>query len=352
MPYNIPVTGTGYYPTTAQGAINYFTIIHRNFRPGIIDAVFRKKPMFLFQVLKDLSEPVAGGFNPIVQPIFFSDFGAVINAISWTAGVTASPVSLPVVSAQWNMAGYAVVMDTLLPELAMTQGAAAQLVQIDPIVERFTDFYYSLLDAIDSRILSKATNTTDINGLDDAIDDGTTVATYGGLSRSEYPKWAAPVYNAADYSGAEWQTQNHWKAISFFLAKYRANVPGDVPNIVLTSYGVFYKIATSLTNIERVIAATPEEVDFTRHIGMQVLNIEGLYVIPCDKITTPTAYFINGRTFKFAVHPDLVFRFIGPESLLPVEKLGWRCALVFAGQFYCVNPRANFKVNNLPAETL
>jgi len=142
-----------------------------------------------------------------------------------------------------------------------------------------------------------------------------------------------------------------WKYISYFLAKYRANVPGDVPNIVLCSYGVFHKLVTSLTSLERVITATPDEVDFTRSVGMQVLNIEGLYVIPSDKITDNTAYFINGRTFELSLNPDLVFALTDAASLLPINVVGWRSALLFAGQFWCKNPRANFKVVNMPSET-
>jgi len=342
----IPVTGTGYYPTDAEGAQKYFAIVHRNFNPFLIEQAFRKKPIFLSLVLRDLANPRGGGFNPIVQPIYFEDWGANVNKLSWTSGFEASPVKNPVEVAQWNMAGYVVAIDTLLTEWSMMQGAGSQFAVIDTIKARFTDFYMELIDTIDTRILSYATSSDEMNGLQDAIDDGTTVSTYGGLDRSTYTNWAAPKYDASGVT-----LDNAWQYIIYFLDKYRANVSGDVPNIVLTSYGVFHKIATSLTAMERIVTSTPDEVDLTRGIGVQVLNIGGLYIIPLQKITDDTAYFCNFKYWEMAVNPDMFFALTDTVSLIPVNVLGWRTAILFAGNFVCYRPKYNFKVVNMPSES-
>jgi len=345
MPVTIPVTGTGYYPTDAQGAQNYFAIVHRNFNPFLIEQAFRKKPVFLSLVLRDLAKPREGGFNPIVQPVYFESWGANINKLSWTAEFSPSPVRNPVTVAQWNMAGYVVAIDTLITEWSMMQGAGKPLAVIDTIKARFTDFYMELIDTIDTKILTGATAPDEMNGLADAIDDGTSVAVYGGLSRAEFPNWAAPKYDAS-----AWGTMDAWKYISYALYKYRANVPGDVPNVILVPYGVFYKLVTSLTNIERIVTSTPEEVDLTRGVGIQALNIEGIHVIPLQKLTGNTAYFVNFKNWEFAVNPDMFFALTETTSLIPVGTIGWRTAILFAGNFVCYRPRYNFKVVNLPAE--
>ena len=341
------ITEGGYYPTSSEGAERYFAIVHRNFNPFLIEQAFRKKPIFLSLVLRDLANPRGGGFNPIVQPVYFEDWGANVNKLSWTAGFEASPIKNPTVVAQWNMAGYVVAIDTLLPEWSMMQGAGSEYAVIDTIKARFTDFYMELIDTIDTKILGYASSSDEMNGLQDAIDDGTTVATYGGLSRSTYSNWAAPKYDASSVSFS-----NAWQYVIYYLDKYKANIPGDVPNIVLCSYGVFHKIATSLTSMERIVTATPDEVDLTRGIGIQVLNIGGTYIIPLQKITDDTAYFCNFKYWEMAVNPDLFFALTDTVSLIPVNVLGWRTAILFAGNLVCYRPRYNFKVVNMPSESL
>lgn len=342
----VPITGTGYYPTDAQGALNYFKVVQRRFSPFIIDATFRKQPMFLYFVFRDLAERYEGGFNPVNQPVYFNNWGAVVNKLQWTGGFTPSPINTPTEVAQWNIAGLLVSIDTLLPEYSLMQGAGSPYAVIDTIKTRFTDFYFSLIDYIDTALMGKATDATDMNGLQDAIDDGTNVATYGGLSRSDYPNWAAVVYNNTD------TTTPAWQLFIQYVHKYANNI-GRIPfNLALCSWGVFNKIATSMTSLERIITATPDEVDLTRGIGVQVLNINGITVVASPKITDNTIYFCNFRDFKFMYNPDMLFSMLGPESLLPVNVAGWRAAITFAGQFYCINPKNNMKVTNFQATSL
>jgi len=346
MPLTIPVTGTGYYPTAAQAADRYFAIIHRRFNPFIIDATFRKQPVFLYLVLRDLAERYEGGFNPINQNIYFTDWGAVINKMQFKSEFTPSPVQMPALVAQWNIAGLIASIDTLFTEWSIIQGAGSEYAQVDAIKTRFTDYYFALTDYVDSKIMATATATDEFNGLLDAVDDGTNVATYGGLSRSDYPNWGAVVYSNTD------TTTEAWKLIITYMHKY-ANAIGRVPfNLILCSYGVFNKIVMSMTSIERSIIATPSEIDLTRGIGIQSLNINGINVVANPKITDATVYFLNFRNFKFQYNPDAFFSLLGPESLLPVNVAGWRAAILFAGQFYCVNCKENMKVTDFQSTSL
>lgn len=344
----IPVTGTGYYPTDLQGAQAIYSVVHRGFNPFIIEQAFRKKPVFLSMVLKDLAKPRGGGFSPITQPVYFSDWGANVTKLSWTSEVQASPIQYPMTVAQWNMAGYAVVIDTLLTEWSLMQGAGEPWKVIDTIKARFTDFYMAMVDTIDSKILSAPASADEMDGLRNAIDDGTTYATYGGLSRTTYPNWAAPKYDAS----GTYESGKEWQSVIYALYKYKHNIPGDVPNAVLCSYGVFYTLAKSLTTIDRIITSTPQEgVDLSRTYAIQALNLQGLYIIPIDKITDNTAYFCNFKYFEMPVNPDLFFSMTETTSLLPVRTLGWTTAVVFAGNFICYRPRYSFKVINMPSVT-
>ncbi|MEM5861361.1 MAG: phage major capsid protein, partial [Candidatus Aenigmatarchaeota archaeon] len=325
----------------------------RNWNEYLIDQVFRRKPWLLRMVLKDLAKARGGGFPAIYQPVKMSDFGAVINVVKWTGEVTASPIQNPIVAAQWNMCGYAVVMDTLLTEFSLMQGAGAPYAVIDSIKERFTDFYFALIDAIDTKLYGKPSDANEIEGLDSAIDDGTNVATYGGLSRSEYPNWASVIYNYnAETVGTtipDYVTnKEHWKIVSWYLAKYRKNVPGDVPGVILTSYSVFRALIDSMAGIERTIVQNIDEVSLTRGAGIQQLLIDGIPVIPLDKITTDTLYYCNFNYWEFPTNADLFFNMLGPADLLAVNVLGWRIALLFGGNFICYAPRYNFKVINFP----
>lgn len=343
----MPVYGTGFYPTEGQGAVNYFSIIHRHFNPFLIQAALRRKPIFLYLLLRDLAEPRAGGFSPITQPVQLQEFGGVISTLTFTSEFTASPISNPIINAEWNMAMYMIAMDVLATEYMMIQGEASPLAVVDTIKARFTDFYQKLLDFIETKILGAPANAYDMDGLANAIDDGTNYATYGNISRSTYPSWGAPII---DLSGITFDQA--WQCIPYVVNKYRANYNGEGPNIVLVPYGVFHALGISLTALERIITATPDTVSLTQAVGFQALNINGLWIIPLAKLSGTTGYFVNFNSFKLYIHPDAFFAMTPWAPLLAVNVYGWRAGITFAGNFVCLKPWNNIKVLNMPSATL
>lgn len=337
--------GRGFYPTDQQGALNYFNVVHRNFNPFLIQGALRTKPIFLYLVLRDLSQPRAGGFDPIVQTLQLEDFGGVINAMSWTGEFQPSPIKNPLVNASWSMSLYLASMDVLEPELAMLQGSASSQAVFDVIKARYTDFYQKLLDNIEEKIFGAPDNPLDMDGLKNAVDDGTNYQVYGNLDRSTYPLWSAVVMTLPSNAYPQGQ---EWFAIPYVINKYRATKKGEGPNIVLCSYETFHALCKSLTAMERIISATPDEISFTKGAGFTALNISGLWVIPLNRLSGGTAYFLNTNSFVFYIHPDYFLAQSNWAPLLPINVYGWRTAISFAGNFVCLKPWNNIKVTNMP----
>jgi len=156
----------------------------------------------------------------------------------------------------------------------------------------------------------------DFLGLAALVDDGTTVSTIGGLSRTTYPTLAGTVT-------ASGGTLSLAKMRTLFNAIADATV---VPTSSYTTYAVSALYESLLQPQERIMKDVNVASNFKGYTGFKSLEFAGLPVLPDRKCTSGYLYFLNEEYLDFYGLPTAIPQF-GGEPAPVASKL-------FAGNSY------------------
>jgi len=145
----------------------------------------------------------------------------------------------------------------------------------------------------------------DLTGLDAAVDDGTSVASYGGLSRATYATLQADVTLALGNL-----------TLTAMATAYDAAAKGsDRPTIIFTTEGVwgFYEQLLQPTVVANYDAGGFAKVTRTGEargglsgeIGFDALYYRGVPMVKDEKCTTGFMYFLNEKYIKWHSLPHV-----------------------------------------------
>lgn len=156
----------------------------------------------------------------------------------------------------------------------------------------------------------------DFLGLAALVDDGSTVSTIGGLSRSTY----TTLQGTVTASGGQ-----------ITLAKMRTlyNAIADatvIPTTAYTTYAVWSLYETLLQPQERIVKDVQLSANFKGFTGFKSLEFSGMPVIADRKATTGVLWFLNEEYLDFYALPTAIPQF-GGEPVPVASKL-------FAGNSY------------------
>jgi len=343
----MPVTGTGFYPNTNQYAANYINWVRRNFTDKLVLQNLWKSTPFLRYILEKRAFPVAGGFNPITQPVQLSTFGQSMQYTGFGGEVTPNQLTNPAMVAQWNQSLATCTLDYMLPELALMSGSGAeQYVVIDTIKARMYDAYQTALAFMSAAFLGTAgTNVEAFNGILDAVDNGTNAPTYGGITRSSNANWNALVYTNN-------QTTAAYQQLYYYLTSFRADQNNVTPTIGVTSPEVFQAVLTSFSSLERIIVAEPKNILEDRSYKVDALDVGGVPLVVDPNLTTNDIYYLNMEHLFYKYSPSLNFKMTEPAPLEAINLLGYRQTLMICGQFITDLPSSHFHLASAPSVTL
>lgn len=150
----------------------------------------------------------------------------------------------------------------------------------------------------------------DFLGLAALVDDGTSVSTIGGLSRSTYPTLASTVTASAG---------------TISLAKMRTlyNAIADatvVPTTSYTTYTIWQLYESLLQPQERIMKDVKIAENFKGYTGFKTMEFAGLPVIPDRKCTSGVLFFLNEEYLDFYALPTAIPQF-GGEAVPVASKL-------------------------------
>ena len=281
------------------------TIVREGFvTKGIVDTFFTSQRFF--QEIRDLTDTVNGSLA-LTWPI---NIGKSTNTVAFAGGQGLPANTLDSfirASLGWKYYADALALNVTDLQQAESPEAIASLVdsQLDivkmSISDRLaTDFIYS----------TQATFPLQLNGLAEAIDDGSVAATYAQIARGTYPTWKAVVnYNLLT-------TANLIQAL--YALDLQASIDGHRPNFYATSRLIFATLQGLLMAVDRYI-----QPDMARTAGGYDVIFNGNPVvwdphIPTG-VTTPytgTApvpnsggffYLLNRGTIKYVCDPKMNF---------------------------------------------
>lgn len=232
------------------------------------------------------------------------------------------------------------------------------------------------IDSIGDMIYGDGTGNSnkDFTGLVAAVDDGTNVATYGGLSRTTYTGWKG---NYTASSGT--------LSLSKMATMYDSCTRGsEVPTLIVTTETLWTAYEALLqptvqasyqaTGYPMVTSAgmTAPGQALVGHAGFVALTFRGTPIVKDEKCTSGYMYFLNEKHFEFRVLADQngytavrpaanmiegvhsqagtkIPAFYWSGWLRPVNQHAITGNFIMNGDLICKNPRLNGVLRGLTA---
>lgn len=334
----MPQFGTGVLPSGAVGTeLSYIT--RRGFIPKMVVQIYNASP--LIACLLANANNASGGVSPITVPVQ----GASYVTPAWTdySGSFASPsVQQGAYNAEFNLKALVVPIPFLGME-GLVQVSEAIIPRIEAVMNDATN---GAIDTLSTALYGNYSNNQQIIGLPGAIDDGTTLTTYGGLSRATNTWWQSKRYTA---SAAP--TRN---LILQYVVGTVKNC-GEKPTFGVTGPGTWHLLATDFVSQERYLI-TPDgqyaDDKSGARAAFQALMVAGVPIYLDPYATEGILYLYNENYTSLYVHENAAFAFTGFESTLPNFQIGYIGAVLTLLELVCAKPKSCTVVGALSYTTL
>ncbi len=307
-----PLSSVGIAPPAGPVFNELNALTRRAYMPTVVAQLYYSDPALF--MLMGAAQRAAGGLNQITVPVQ----GQSMVQGAWTgyAGNYNKPQVLPGVQpAQWMLAYYTVPVPLVMGE-ALIQSTEA----IVPILDVRMNDVYAVMAAQFSTALftNNSANSLMPNGFFEAFDDGTNVASYGGITRTAAGSafWQG---NRITGVGAN-NTRAAW---STYLIQVTKLAGGETPDFVVMSPGDFAVLAAQFIGVEQVnvFPGRNYNSDTTIRSGFPNVNINGVPFFLDYSVPTGTAYMANSKYFAMHISEDAQFDFTGFYSLVPLGQV-------------------------------
>ena len=325
--------GGGILPASGSSQYNELTYVTRRaFIPKLVVQLYNSTPLMAALIAN--SQQASGGVSQVTVPVQGSQF---VNA-QWSdySGSFAQPsVQQGAFNAEFNLK----LMIAPVPFLGM-EGAVQQDHAIIPLIEaRMNDATNVMMDAMATSLYNNTTNTQQFIGLPGAVDDGTTLATYGNISRTTYTWWKSKVYAAGSVNPTR---QNILQYISGTVKN-----GAEVPSFGVCGFGTWTLLAQDFVGQEQYVI-TPGSAFSSDTNGPQAafraLMVAGVPIYPDPYCPEGTVYFLNTNYLSLYIHDQGSFVFTGFESTLPNWQIGYVGAVLMIAELVNTKPKSMTKV--------
>ena len=320
----LPASGTSQYTE-----LTYVT--RRAFIPKLVVQLYNSTPLMAALIAN--SQSASGGVSQVTVPVQGAQF---VNA-QWSdySGSFAQPsVQQGAYNAEFNLK----LMICPVPFLGM-EGAVQQDHAIIPLIEaRMNDATNVMMDAMATALYNNTTDTQQFIGLPGAVDDGTTMATYGNINRSTYTWWKSKVYAAG---GVNPTRQNVLQYISGTVKN-----GAEVPTFGVCGFGTWTLLAQDYVGQEQYVITPGSSFDSGDgpNAAFRALMVAGVPIYPDPYCPEGTVYFLNSNYMSLYIHDQGSFVFTGFESTLPNWQIGYVGAVLTIAELVNTKPKAMTKV--------
>lgn len=323
----MPQFGTGILPSGNAGTeLSYIT--RRGFIPKMVVQIYNASPTIAALLANAMT--ASGGVSPITCPVQ----GKAFVTPQWTdySGSFNSPsVTQGAYNAEFNLKALVVPVPFLGME-GLVQITEAVIPRIEAVMNDATN---GAIDTLATALYGNITNNQQIIGLAGAIDNGTSLTTYGGLSRSTNTWWQSNSIAA----GSVAPTRNLvLKDIVSLVKKC-----GEKPTFGVTGPGTWHNLATDFVSNERYLVSPDGaygDNQFGARGAFQALMVGGVPIYFDQYATEGTIYYFNQDYGGLYVHEDAAFGFTGFESTLPNFQLGYIGAVLSLLELVLAKPKA------------
>lgn len=336
------IGGSGIVPGSSSSVFTELNALTRRaFIPKVTVQLYYSTPTLMN--LMGNAQRSAGGLNQITGPVQ----GASMVQGAWTSysGSFNKPQVIPgVQNFAFNTSYFVVPVPLVLGE-SLIQSTEA----VVPILDvRMNDVFTVTSQQMGSAIFTNNTaNALMPSSFVDGFDNGTNVATYGGINRNSSGNsfWQGQYFNAG---GANVLTRAQ---LSQYLIQITDRAGGECPDYVVMSPGDFAALASTFIGVNNgeSIYLQPNKntsMDDTVRSAFNCIVIQGVPFY-CDHwCPTGTMFFCNSKYTSMFVSEDANFEFSGFYSTIPLMQIAQVGVLIIGYQIVTTKPLANAIVTN------
>lgn len=321
-------------PATDYGQIT--SITRRLFMPKLVDNILDNS--FLLGRLLDKAKTEKGG-TKIVQPVKYAKNTASGSYSGLDTFATNQVQTRTAFEFDWKQYYISIVLD------GMSKAKnAGQSKVIDHVKTSMEEASTDLRDAMSTDLYQDGTGNSskEMTGLVAAVDDGTNVAAYGGITRSA-DVWAKANYTASIGS----------LALDDLATMYDSCKSGvEVPTVLVTTEAVWSVYEALLTPTVRHNAnmdgypklgrsGSPER---GASQGFNSLFFRGTPVVADEYCTSGYIYFLNENFLDFKILPNAKYKsdkhgFAITDFKEPTNQDGEVAQVLWYGNLVCSQPR-------------
>lgn len=338
--------GTGVVPATSTAVFTELnSLTRRAFVPRVTVQLYYSTPTLM--MLMASAQRSAGGLNQITFPVQ----GQSMVQGAWTSysGQFNKPQVIPgVQNAAFNTAYFLVPVPLVMGEVLIQATEA-----IIPILDvRMNDVYAVTAQQMGSAIFTNNTaNVLMPSSFVDAIDDGTVVATYGGINRNAGGNafWKGQKINAGGAVVATRAQMNQ------YIIQVTDAAGGETPDYFIMSpsdYSVLAKdfIGSASTGAEPIFVDPGKyagDMDIPVRSSFPNIYIAGVPFYMDHWCPKGTMYGINSRHTALWLSEDAPFVFSGFYSAIPVMQLAQIGLMIVGYQVLTAKPLSNVQIFNM-----
>lgn len=321
-----PTYGQGVIPGNNAVTQELNSVTRRAFVPKMVVQIYQAAP-FLSLSLRN-AQRARGGLSQVTVPLQ----GAPFVNFGWTGYSGAFPtpaVQQGATSASWNLS----VGTVPIPLYGMESLVQATEAVIPLVKARMNDAKTVAVQSISTAIYgSSAGNALAVNGLLDAYDDGTSVSTYGGVSRSSSPFWASTKYTTAI-------TPSRATMITQIMATTSV-AGGEAPDFVLMSLSDWTTLMEDFMTAEQFHTNPTMKYgnDNAVNAGFRALMLGNTPILADPFCPKGTAFIINSKYLALYLSEDANFAFSGFYSMIPNMQMANVGVLIAAMALVCTKP--------------
>jgi hypothetical protein len=302
--------------------------------PRVYVQLWKSAP--LMAALLASAQVASGGLSPITVPVQ----GTPMVTGQWVdySGSFAQPAVQPgLQDAEFNLKAFV----TSLPFLGF-EG----LVQLDyavvPLIEaRVNDSTNVTIDTFATSLFNNISNQQQLVGLPAAIDDGTFLVSYGGLSRTNNPFWKSTYVHSSSVA----PTRN---LVMQFIAQV-SKTTGEMPSMGICGFGTWTLLAQDFTSQERYNVTPGSAFGADNKVAalFRALDVGGVPIYADPYCPEGVLYLVNTNYLSLYLHERAAFSFTGFESTLPNNQLGYVGAVLSLLELVDVKCKAHGKFDGL-----
>ena len=325
--------GSGVVPGGTTATFNELNALTRRaFIPRVTVQLYFSTPTLM--LLMGNAQRSAGGLNQITGPVQ----GTSMVQGAWTnySGTFNKPQVIPgVMNFAFNTAYFVVPVPLVLGE-ALLQSTEA----VVPILDvRMNDVYAVTAQQMGSAIFTNNTaNPLMPSSFVDGFDNGTNVATYGGINRNAA---ANTFWQGQYYSGVGGVLTR--QSMAQYLIQVTDVAGGEAPDFVVMSPSDYAALNSTMIGTENIYVPPGKAYDMDTPIRSSFPNIfiSGVPFFMDHWCPKGTLFMVNSKYTSMFLSEDAPFAFSGFYSAIPLMQIAQLGVMIVGYQIITTKPLAN-----------